>query len=455
MSRRWWLAVLVLLPGIAFGIDFDAIAARIDDVESVWFARRQVELADQALREAGFAGDYSLSITPAGAIVADDQGIRSATVSANASFALPLGLSAESEQRVQRAAEALVAAERAVGVAREESLVRLYRLYQDAWLAQEEIALLDAELEAARLERDIAASRFEEGTITLAQLSTSAEAYERAQTARDQGTLSHRLAWLELAFAVGLDPAEQLELDPELTFSGDPPKPPELSQWAASRSSEILTQLELIDSLERELATETARVSLSSTRLQLSGFDHSLSVSYAFANPTLSATYSPPGIDVYSSAAASSSGATTSTPFSAGLSATISLGGTEAQTFEREALTLEIERERRRLESIREALDFELRGLNQQMHRTIDAVDQFERALERAQTNRSVIEARADAGRLGAADVSRAAIEVERAAFELIAAQIDRERAMMQVVLVASYFSEHYPRFAEYEGVTE
>lgn len=455
MSRRLLLAALVLLPGIAFGIDFDAIAARIDHVDSVWFASRQVELAELDLREAGYVGDYSLSFTPSGSVAANDDGIRSATVTATASFALPIGLSEESEARVQRAADALVAAERAVRSAREASLARLYRLYQDAWLAQEEIALLDAELEAARLDRDIAAARFDEGAITLVELSASAETYDRALTERDQGVLAHRLAWLELAFAVGLEPSDQLVLDPELAFSAEPPKPPELSEWAASRSTGILAQLELIGALEREIATESARVSLSSTRLQLSAFDHGLSVSYGFASPTVSATYSTPSLNVYPPADSSGSAVSQSTPFSAGISATISLGGDAARVFERDALTLELERELRRLESIRDALDFELRGLYQLMHRSIDAVDQAERTLERAQSNSAVVEARAAAGQVGGIDVSRAAIDVERARFDLVAARIAREDAIMQVVLAASYFDQHYPDFAEYEGEIE
>jgi len=458
MLRNLIAAALVLLPGLAFALTFDDVASRVAEVDSVRLAEYELGAARVELRAAGYAGDAGLGFTPATSTSVDEQGLRTVSVSAGATLSVPVGLGADASLRAEQAADRLVAAERAAGYARDEALARLYTLYHDAWLAQEELSLLDAELRVAELELGIAGARFDEGAITLAELGGAAEAAERAQTARDQGTLAHRLAWLELAFAAGLDPADQQVLEAELDFSAEPPKPPELSEWAAARDPGILAQTDLVARIRAELAADSSRFSISTTRLSLSLFDHGLSVSYASANPSVSASYSSPSVDLYSSAAASASAGTSQSsaaPFSVGLSATLSYGGAREQTLEREALELDLAREEYRLAALADELDFRIRATYQQMHRAIDAVAQAERAEASARSNLTIVEARAEAGRAGEVDLMRAELAVERARYDLTAARIAREEAMLQAVLAASYFTEHYPHLTAREGVSE
>lgn len=441
IAARVAAIVLVALPTAAFGLDFPTAVDRIDEVDEVWLAANRVQAAREDLAMSGFAGDVSVSLSPTGTLTTDAAGVRSADLGGTVSLSVPLGLREDQLERLEGSADDLAAATADLRAAREDAWVTLYTLYQDAWLAQEEMAVLDLELDVARSAYDIARARFEEGEIAVAQLGASAESLERAQTARDQATLTHRLAWLDLAFTTGIDPAVQQELEPYLELSDDPPKPPELSEWALANDDGLADQRATIEDVEQALATEATAAQLSSTRLQLSLFDHALSFSWAPANPALNATYTPPSLAL----AETSTATRDPVPFSVTLSGTIAISGNRAEGYERARTSVELERAYYELASLEDALDVRIRSAYQQMHRATDAVALAERALETASRNVDIVMVRADVGQAGEIELAEARAVVARAEHNLVAARIAREEAMMAAVQAASYFSQHYP----------
>lgn len=448
IAARVAAIVLAALPTAAFGLDFPTVVDRIDEVDEVWLAANRVQAAREDLAMSGFAGDIGVSLSPTGTLTTDATGVRSADLGGTVSLSVPLGLREDQMERLERSADDLAAATEDLRAARENAWVKLYTLYQDAWLAQEEMAVLDLELDVARSAYDIARARFEEGDITIAELGASAESLERAQTARDQATLTHRLAWLDLAFTTGIDPAVQQELEPYLELSDDPPKPPELSEWALVNDDGLADQRATIENLEQELAAEATIAQLSSTKLQLSLFDHGLSFSWAPANPALNATYTPPSLAL----AETSTATRDPVPFSVTLSGTIAISGNRAEGYERARTSVELERAYYELASLEDALDVRIRSAYQQMHRATDAVALAERALETASRNVDMVMARADVGQAGEVELAEARAGVTRAEHNLLAARIAREEAMMAVVQAASYFSQHYPDARTREG---
>lgn len=449
--RRILSLVMLVLPAVAFTLDFSTVVDRLDEVDQVWLAANRIDAARQQVEAAGFAGDVDLSISPSGSLTADATGVRTAEIGGSASLTVPLGLSDDAQQKLEQSETDLAMAAADLQTAREDAWVRLYSLYQAAWLAQEELVVLDAELEVARSAHEVARARFAEGDITVAQLGAAAETLARAQTARDQGTLTHRLAWLDLAFTIGIDPAVQLDLEPHLSFSEDPPKPPELSDWAMVNDRELAERRAALADLERELALEATEVQLASTKLQLSLWDHGVSLSYAPANPSLAASYTPPSIAVYEASSATRE----TVPFSLTLSGTVTISGSREDELADGLTSVELERARHELASLEDALDVRIRSTYQQMHRATDAVALAERALETAQENLAIVEALAEAGQAGETDVASAHAAVARAEYELVAARIGREEAMIAAVQAASYFSQHYSTAVSAEGESE
>jgi outer membrane protein TolC len=449
--RPYLIAALLALPVAAFTLDFPDVVDRIDEIDAVWLAANRIEVARQEIETAAFAGDIGFSLTPSASLAADASGLRSATLGANASVSLPVGLNADAESRLETSVRSVATAIEAHGAAREQGYVELYSLYQSAWLAQEELAVLDAEVVVAQTGYEVARARFAEGAITVAQLGVAMEALERAQTARDQGTLAHRLAWLDLAFTIGVDPSEQQQLTPYHEFSSDPPKPPELSAWAMANDRALAAQRAAIADLEARLAERAPVGEMTSAKVQFSFQDHGVSFSYLPGAPTFGASYTTPDVSLYSSTPTTRD----AVPLSVSLSATLAASGTRAEELEHDRLALDLERERHALEILSDALDVRIRSVHQQMHRAGDAVALAERALETAEANLQIVRARADAGQAGDAETSGAEAAVGRARHNLIAARIAHEEAMLSVVIAASYFGEHYPTALETEGERE
>lgn len=445
------VAIMAVAAVTVQALSFEDAIARVDLIDSVRLAEIQLLIAREDVDAARYAGDWSLGVTPSAATTAGSDGIRTASVSASATLALPVGLSHDAATRLDRAGAAAAAAERALDSARTQAIAKLYALYQSAWLAQERIATLDGELELAQAEYRIANARFAEGAITLAGLTSVFETLERARTARDQGTLDWRVSWLELAFSIGLNPSDQQSLDPYPIFSADPPKPPELSAWAASHDRAVIDQRATIEAIRRDIDRSASTFSVGSTRLTVSVVDHSLSASYGFANPTLTLGYTPPSITIV----APDGPTRDPVPFGVTVSANLSWTGTGRDDLAQAAARIQLERELVRLESIQASLDFGIRSASQQVHRADDAVAQAERALETAMTNQRIVTARVEAGRAGEIDLMEAAVAVSRAEHNLTASRISRERAIMAAVMAASYFGVHYPHLAGIRGERE
>ena len=434
------VGMLLLAAASASGLTFDELAARVDLVESVRLADLQVRAAEQEVRSAMRPGDLSFGLTPEAMTSFDEAGIRSASVSAGATLSFPLGLSGDALERVLRVADDVEAARRALVSAREQAVVRLYSLYQAVWLAQEQLVLLDAELVVAELRYRIAQSRFNEGTITLATLGGVSESFQKAQTARDQGSLAQRLSWLELAFAIGLNPSDQLQVDAYREFTDEPPRPPELSEWAIDNDRAVIDQRAAIAAIERELGSPQSPYSVGTARLQMSLSDHSVSAAYSPLNRSVSLGYSTPDLTIVESGPPREVA-----PVQIGVSASFSWNATGRDEESQAAARIQLERELVRLQSLSDAIDFSIRSTYQQLHRADGAVDQAERAVDAAVAQEQVIRARAEAGQVGEVDLVEAAVAVDRARYNLVAAHIARERSVMAVVLAASYFTMHYP----------
>jgi len=444
-SKRSGLVSLVLLLalGVSVGaLELSEVLERIDETNEVREAKAVLELAQAELELAQFAGDISFGpqpgvtvSTPEGGPFADEiKFTGSATVSA------PVGLSDSQETLVEKAAGAVVVAERAFERSHDDARYEVFLLYQQAWLAQIERGVLATELETAQQSVQNNERLFESGLISLVALTASEEDLLDAEIAYLENSRDHRITWLELAYKVDLDPVTTLDLEAPVIELGDLPQPPVLTDWAMRTDPAVIAQRERIADLESLIAQPISRNPLDSIRANLSAFSHNVAVTYKPGSSSVNGSYSFPIATIGGTDGTSGSGTTQS--WTIGLSVSLGIQTQREHTLELESLTAELEKEQERMTLLEDVVALQVRAKYQQYLLTQEAANQSDRAYERTQSNLELVQDRFNQDRVTRLDVLAAETQLVRAEAQLHIARAKEQEAALAVAAFAGFLPE-------------
>ncbi len=427
------LLVLAVFPG--WSLTFQEVLAFQNEVPALESARLEWLQAEKEASLASYAGDPSVSLTPLFTAKTAEGGTFAAgkEVQATLSASLPLGLSQEEGLKAVSAAEALDRSEQTYLRARGEAFVTLLTLYQEAWLAQEEEALLALELEAAAEQARVFGELFERGQTSLQELNEAEDLWGEAQTALIEGTLNRRLSWLELAFQAGMDSQTVPELEPVSFSVPSLPRPPELSAWGVAHSPELKLIEDQLLALDREDQAPGA-LALSSIRLSFSGWDQSGSLAYTPENPALSLNYTSPPLILGEDLSSPSS---SSSVWQLGLAASLSWEGSGMNRMEADLRTLERESLQERWELQKEILYLQIRSRNQRYLLSQSEVDQALALLEQIRGAYDLVLERGQTQRATLAEELFARIQLKRAEFRYQTGLVRQREAAFELARAA------------------
>ncbi len=436
------LASTFILTFPAVGLSLADVLGKIDQTFEVRAALLAVESMEHQIAELRYPGDVAVTVQPSATASTPEGGPFAETVdlSGSVSVNVPVGLSDSREQALLDASIRLELTKVELEGARANAFIRLYSLYQDAWLAQQEMQVLTLENEADRLRYDLQKKLFESGEIALTDLSRAEEDFIQAQSALLQGGLNGRLAWFELSSAIGLSRSDETRLEESLDSFGLLVKPPFLSSWAGENDPAVLYQKDRVRQIEESMA-ELNRVDISSTfKATLNAFSHSASLSLNMDSPSLSGSYSFPLYTFGDTSSSSGSGAGT---WNLGFQMSLSYSSSKGDNLEAASLLVDLERETVRLETLLESVDLEIRSKYQQYLLSEDSVDQAERNLEITLENRKIVLERKDLGLVLEDEVIEAESQVARARWQVMSAKVKREKAEMAAAQAAFYFAQY------------
>lgn len=427
------------------GLSFDDVTGEVDRTLAVKTAAAALEEAIRSARLLGYPGDVSATIQPSVTATTPYDGAFAETVSigSSVSVTVPVGLSASRTDALEQARSVVVRAERELLAARNDAYLSLFTVYSNAWAAQQEIEALRLEHQSALAAVNAARRLFESGRISLSELSRAEETLRIREAAYTEGQLVERITWLELAYAVDLDPTITLELEAPAVETGELPKPPELTEWAKTHDPAVLAEIERIGELESEIASARATDLSAVVRANFSADSHTASVSYNVDSPSISASYAFPIVTL--GAEPTTTGGSSSS-WNLGVSVNLSLAAGRESSLERDVAALELERERIKLETLEDILALTVRSRYQQYLVSQEALEQAERTLERSEQSLELVLDRFDRGQLTEADVAEARSAVARAAFQFSQASTNVLRAQLATAAAASYLNEFVVR---------
>ncbi|MBU8914283.1 MAG: TolC family protein [Spirochaetales bacterium] len=432
-------ALLLVLAGSAGALDLPDVLQRIDQTSEIAEAEAALDLARAELGLARFAGDISFGLQPGVTVSTPETGpfADEIKLSASASVSAPVGLSDAQSVSVEKAAAAVMAAERAVERAYVDARFEVFLLYEQAWLAQMEQETLAIELETARQVVENNERLFESGLISLVALAASEEDSLEAEISYLENSRDRRITWLELAYKIGLDPTHTLDFEAPVIELGDLPLPPELTDWALRTDPAMIAQRERIADLESLIVEPVSRNPVDSIRASLSAFSHTVAVTYNTGASSLSGSYS--------FIAAIGGSDETSGPtqtWDIGLSVSLGIQTQRERALELETLTAELEKERERLLFLEDVVTLQVRAKYQQYLLTQGAAEQSARVYEHAQSNLELVQERFLQDRATQLDVVSAETQLVRAETQLTIARAREQEAKLAVAAYSGYLPE-------------
>jgi outer membrane protein TolC len=447
-----WVVLFVFFISLpaAWSLTLDEVLGGVGNTYEVRSAQAAIESMRQQIEELSYVGDMTVSFQPSVDANTPVEGPFANTVDLAGSMSLtaPIGLTDSKALALVSAQHALDLAIKNLERVEEATYFKLYSLYQDAWLAQEELVVLQLELDAAQATYEVKRFLFESGNIALLELALAEDELDTRQTDLLKGQLEHRLTSFELTWTRGLqkvrDETADFDEDVELLEAyvespGELPRPGQLEGWVEENHPDVLQQLEKIRQVESSIA-ELKGIDLTATlRANVSAFSHNGSVSYNVNASTITGSYSFP-IHTFTFA---EDKASSQPPWSVGLS--VNLGYTTAKGAELEAASLahDLAAEQARLGSIREILDFQLRSKYQQYLIAVEAADQSVRNFERSSRDLLVIDDRWQMGLITENELLEATARNERALLASKAAKIAVIKTEMAAAESAAYLSQY------------
>ncbi len=453
---------LILLVGLSGILSHDLSALSINDILSKAYQTNEVqsvlidlESAKREITLLSYPGNATLNTQNT-----SKTGEGYTSLSGYVYLSIPTGPNSKARENLNKAYNNLNLAQTKLRETLNGTILKLFTLYENTWLAQQEIEVLLEELKAYEALFNITREKYKAGTASLSELTKAEENYSEATENLLQGRLRERLAWLEMAYATGktdspntgfgTNPGATEILEKYIPESKAIPKPPELTIFAYNNLSVIKAQEIKI----REIEAEIARInSITSDDLQIDikGFfnygQHSAFADYNFLNPTLNIGYSFPITTIGETLDNTQSSVTSSSIWNAGvtLSLGVKLGNTES--LERAYLEELLKKEKARLTSLRNSVALDIRSKYQRWLNTQDYIKQAERNLKRAIDNLNIAKTKTKIGIANEAELREAEALVKRAQWNLYKMQIESEKARLNAYLAAGKLPDEYKDF--------
>lgn len=257
--------------------------------------------------------------------------------------------------------------------------------------------------------------------------------------------LERRLSWLEIAFEVGIAPRPEtptLEQGRISDTEGDLPKPPVLTIWANEHDPDLKKQRAVIVLFD-ETISRLEMLDLGVTLKTFGGInDHNGSLSYSFDKPELAFSYSFPLYTFGEIPVSTGSGGSEETTWNIGIGVSLAFQHNRGNKLEIEALELGHSQQMQKTELIQQTLGLEIRTRYQQWLKAVQALQQARRNQETIKENQKVIEAKSTLGLVNDYELLEASAQVERARWNVAAAEIEVERARLAAAKAASYLEK-------------
>jgi outer membrane protein TolC len=431
---------VIFIGSQVFSLDFQTVTDQLSKTYEVEFAVLDVERLEKEIRALLNPEDYIFAFNPTIKAISLEDGEfgEEIELSANASLKIPLGLSNIENEKLDYSLNSLKLAKLSLETAKEKSYIKLYNLYQAAWLLQEEEPVLAMEVRAAENSSEVLQQRFKAGTVSLITLAAADENLQERNDEYSLNILKQRLAWYELMFN------GNLEIEPEVLEKitikmEDIPKPPELSVWIQKNHPLVNIERVKIEQLEQTII----RMKKPDFEISLKPFinyaDHSASLTYSFSDPEITSAYTFP-LHTFGEIPAGSGSSSAS--WNTGLTVNISLGSNRSDNLNIDALELGLKSAEAKLKFLIESLKLGIRSSYQQLIRNQGALDQTERDLIRSNENHKIVETKKELGQASEFDLLESQSLVARAEWKIEAARINTEISWLSVLEDAAWFEK-------------
>ncbi len=425
-----------IMGGSISALTFEDISSAVNETYDVKAALLQTENAKKTVALSKIPGDLSFSISPSVKTTTADGADFADAVEyyGISSVKIPTGLSDEEKEKVSFLEDDLAIAGLNVSEAKRKAFITVHRLYQEAWLLQEEREVLLAELDAVQTRVDILSQQYRNGSISLTVLSEAEEDLADKEEELSQKLLNEKLTLYELAFTVNRDVKEEtlekFELDMEKL-----PSPPVLTTWATDNHPDLIAQKYKV----KQIKTTYTRMAKPDLDISVSPFfssdDYSVSAEYSFSDPMLSLAYSFP---VYTQGTLPYSTKEDDT-WSMGLSVELSFSSGKTDTKNMDLLKIEEKQEEARLQYLIDYTSLKIRSSYQEYLKALDSLKQAKRDLKRDMDNRKIVETRASLGQAFDYEIKESDALVKRAEWDVENARVAVEEAYLNTAYTASW----------------
>ncbi|MCK5674034.1 MAG: TolC family protein, partial [Spirochaetales bacterium] len=425
----------------AFGLNFQTITDQLEATYDVEFAMLEVHRLEKEITALMNPEDLNIGINPSVKAISQEGGTfaEEIEISATASIKVPLGLSDVEQEKLNFSLNSLELARKAVETANERAFIKLYNLYQTAWLLQEEEPILEMEVKAAENYSEILQQRFKAGTVSLITLAAADETLQERNDEYSQNILRQRLAWFELMFNANLE-MEPETLEKNTLKMTDLPKPPELSGWIEENHPLVNIERVKIEQLGQTIE----RMKKSDLDISVKPFvnydGHAASLTYSLNDPELTGSYSYPGFSIGEIPVSSSNN--TVPTWNTGVTVNISLGSNRSDKLNIDALELGLKSAIAKLDFLIDSLNLGIRSSHQQYIRNLGAFDQSMRDLIRSNENHKIMETKKELGQASEFDLLESQSIVARAEWKIEAARINTEISWLSVLEDAAWFQK-------------
>ncbi|MDZ7795351.1 MAG: TolC family protein [Spirochaetia bacterium] len=439
LKSAWMVCILIIITTQSlFGLSFEELVENLDNSPAVRKAELSLHAAGLQLESARYPGNSSLSLVPSATARSEENGAFAEAFAEQVEFEariaaqIPVGLL--KSQKLQK-----ISLQENFDLERDNLMYRidaafleLFFLYKEAWLAGEEMTVLEAEKRAAEERLGTQTRLFDAGDVSLLSLQSAEDELEEAETALLEGKLKKKITWIELAHASGLQPVEERELEPLKMDILALPALEELLASAAAHSPEISALQNAIAAERREIEAQGSLLSYPTIELSFSGRQQSASLAYDVERASLGLSYGLPlysyGPDLEKTSRTSNSTET----WELGLSVRLPLEIGKSDQNEKHILENSIAAHKLEIEERKSSLELQLRSLYQRYLLSNEELTQAQKSIERARERLETVLSLREEQRATAAEELSAAAGLERARFRLMSAEAGRQESLLR-----------------------
>lgn len=471
---------LFLFQGVpaVYSLTFEEVIGTIEDTYEMQSARREIRRLEAEKKAASSPEDIRAALSPQGTVlsVVDGDTAEETRFTGAATLSLPFSLSAAEKDAVRTWQNSIAQAQSLASETYVNTYIRLFGLYQNLWLLQQEESVLANEVEASEVYLELMRERFRVGTVPLSTLALAEENLTERQENLITNRLEQRLAWFELSRLTGitavgdggtapgsssgtttgsagtsLTPApglassqfplprlEPVKLQVKLR-ADDIPAPPEMEGWIVENHPVLVRERIGITQLRQNLDSLLKPDYDLSVKSFLNYQDHSVSLTWNLVDPEITAAYNFPIFSLGELPVSSGSSLET---WNTGLGISLSYGSNRNDRLKAEAQAISLEEEQAKIEYLTQQSLLNVRSAYQQLLKSLELVDQASRTLDRSKETRKIVEAKRDLDQSPRHEVLESTAAEARAAWKIEQARIAAEKAYLTLLKESAMFEE-------------